>query len=117
MERLCQNSKRRANCPTRFPPLSAPRALVIRPNAMLVMLVPGSLRFGWLGRFLNEASKFSRFPSDTRNDLPSPIDRLNVAGPIRVPTPALPKRPMGVTLQLNWLDAPGTRPGHTKAAR
>src|SRR4051812_41469795 len=45
------------------------------------------------------------------------MDRLTVPGPTSVPTPALPKRPMGEPEQLNWLDAPGVRPGQTKAAR
>src|SRR5260370_24823519 len=101
----------------RLPPASAPRALVTRAKLILAMLVPGSLRFGWFGRFLKDASNLRVFLSARRNALPRPMERLTAPGPTSVPTPALPKRAIGVTEQLNWLEAPGARPGQTNAAR
>src|SRR5438067_6778176 len=101
----------------RLPPASAPRALVTRAKLMFVMFVGGSLRFGWFGRFLKDASNLRVFLSASRNTLPRPMDRLTVPGPTSVPTPALPKRAIGVTEQVNWLEAPGVRPGQTNAAR
>src|SRR5260221_12957343 len=96
----------------RLPPLSAPRAAVIRPKAALVILdEPGSARFGWFGKLLKEPSNLSFQDSNTLKSLPNPRDQLMVPGPNSVPTPALPKRAIGVTLQLKRSAAPATRPG------
>src|SRR5262245_2586977 len=84
---------------------------------MAVILAPGSFRFGWFGRFVKADSNFSFMVSVTRKSLPKPMDRFTVPGPTRVPTPALPKRAIGATLQSNWLAAPAARPGHIKADR
>src|SRR6185312_8680786 len=84
---------------------------------MLVILVPGSFRLGWFGRLVNVPSNFRVAVSARRKFLPRPIERFTVPGPTSVPTPALPKRPIGATLQLNWSLVPAICPGQTNAAR
>src|SRR5262245_49067908 len=101
----------------RLPPLSPARTVDTRLNATLLMLVEGSAKLGWFGRLVNEPSTRRRRRSVRWKYLASASERLIAPGPTSVPGPELPKRPIGVTLQLNASAAPGMRPGHTNALR
>src|SRR5260221_1931186 len=120
-----QNSSRSDTCPVRPPPKSdTPRALVMRPKLLLVILSCGSPRLTRFVALVNDPASFRPARSVSAKRLLAPAFQLKVPGPTMNPTPELPKRPVGdgsrpgttPTLQLNWF-APVVRPGHTKALR
>src|ERR1035441_9357772 len=59
------------------------------------MAATGSARFTWLNRFVNEASILNLARSLMEKALPRAVFRFTVPGPVTMPMPELPQRPMG----------------------
>lgn len=68
---------------------------MMRPKAVLVTFNCGSARLVWLVTLVNETPASSLTLSVRLKDLITPSERLEVPGPVRIPTPAVPNRPIG----------------------
>ena len=76
---------------------------MVLPNvAGVVTSVAGGAKFGWLGRFVNVASKRSFIPSLMAKLLAIPPETATVPGPTRIPhrqsIPTLTEPPLGTVL-------------------
>src|SRR5207249_12222982 len=90
-----QKSSRKASWIVRAPSPSPNCTELIVPNDPEFAAMAGVARLTWFGRLVNVLSKRSRVRSVKAKFLARPKFQLKVPGPVRIPTPELPNRPIG----------------------